>query len=58
MPLPPPRGRNRFRSFFKNLFKSIHIAEVLKDREGNTKTEPDKAKVRYMGVRQIHALLL
>eukprot|EP00752_Nemacystus_decipiens_P008322 g7437.t1 len=38
-------GVFRFRSFFKNLFKSIHIAEVLKDREGNTKTEPNKAKV-------------
>lgn len=46
MPLPPPRAWNRFPAFFKNLFKSIHVVEVLKDREGNTKTDPDKAKVR------------
>lgn len=45
--MPPPCARNRFRAFFKNLFKSIHIAEVLKDRDGNTKTDPDKAKVRH-----------
>ncbi|CBJ28634.1 conserved unknown protein [Ectocarpus siliculosus] len=38
-------GVFRFGAFFKNLFKCIHIAEVLKDREGKTKTEPDKAKV-------------
>lgn len=37
--------KNRFGAFFKNLFKCVHIAEVLKDREGKTKTEPDKAKV-------------
>lgn len=43
--LPTALPAGRFEAFFKNLFKSIHIAEILKDRQGNTKTEPDKAKV-------------
>lgn len=30
--------------FFKNLFRSIHIVQVLQDRAGNIKTDPDKAK--------------
>ncbi|CAM9911654.1 unnamed protein product [Scytosiphon promiscuus] len=35
----------RFSTFFKNLFKCIHVVEVLKDKDGNIKTDPAKAKV-------------
>lgn len=35
----------RFELFFKNLFKSIHIVEVLKDADGKLKLSPEYLKV-------------
>lgn len=36
----------RFEMFFKSLFKSIHIVEILVDRNKEAKTGPGMAQVR------------
>lgn len=38
---------NRFDMFFKSLFRSIRIVEVLTDSTGKIKTTPEKTKVRH-----------
>lgn len=40
---------NRFEAFFKSLFKSIHIASLLKDKKGTVVTPARKAKVCVCG---------
>lgn len=39
-------GLVSFEAFFKNLFKSIHIVELLKDVHGKLKTSPEMLKVQ------------